>query len=62
MGQFGLWESDCIMMVAKTWRSQVIRLVLGLDLGLGLFRLDMFNVMLNRLDMFNVMLNSLDRL
>lgn len=50
------------MMVAKTWRSQVIRLVLGLDLGLGLFRLDMFNVMLNRLDMFNVMLNSLDRL
>lgn len=60
LGQCGVWESDWIMMVAKTWRSQVIRLVLGLDLGL--FRLDMFNVMLNRLDMFNVMLNSLDRL
>lgn len=39
-------------MAAKTWRSQVIRLVLSL--GLGLFKLN--------INMFSMLLNSLDRL
>lgn len=57
LGQIRLWEFNGFVMVAKTWRSQVIRLVLGL--GLGLFRLNMFNMLLNSP---NMLLNSLDRL
>jgi hypothetical protein len=45
LDQVGLWEFNWLMVMAEAWGSQVIRLILGL----GLFRLDMFNMLLNSL-------------